>query len=315
VKHLPGFSRRSRFALLLILAGLLLATAGLAVACGGKGQPTSPKAGPKVVTSIELFADLIRHVAGERAQVTALVPAGADPHTYEPVPSKVVAISEADLVLINGLGFEETLLNVIKNNVRGGVPVIEMSAGLPVLEAGSQGTGNPHLWLNVRNAMHYVEVARDALIQVDAAGETEYRANAQAYLAELENLDSQVQQSIASIPAEHRKLVTSHDAFPYLAQRYGLELVGTVVGSTGQEPSAAKVADLTKKIEAERVPAVFKEPQVSAQVLELAAKDAGAEVCSLYSDAFKGEVNSYVKVMQFDASELVRCLGGSATSH
>jgi ABC-type Zn uptake system ZnuABC Zn-binding protein ZnuA len=315
VKHLPGFSRRSRFALLLILAGLMLATAGLAVACGGKGQPTSPKSGPKVVTSIELFADLIRQVAGERAQVTALVPAGADPHTYEPVPSKVVAISEADLVLINGLGFEETLLNVIKNNVRGSASVIEMSAGLPVLEAGSQGTGNPHLWLNVRNAMHYVEVARDALIQVDPAGEAEYGANAQAYLAELENLDSQVQQSIASIPAERRKLVTSHDAFPYLAQRYGLVLVGTVVGSPGQEPSAAKVADLTKKIEAEQVPAVFKEPQVSAQVLELAAKDAGVEVCTLYSDALQDGVDTYVKLMQFDASELVRCLGGSATSH
>jgi ABC-type Zn uptake system ZnuABC Zn-binding protein ZnuA len=315
VKHLPGFSRRSRFALFLILAGLLLAAAGLAVACGGKGEQTSPKSGPKVVTSIELFADLIRQVAGERAQVTALVPAGADPHTYEPVPSKVVAISEADLVLINGLGLEETLLNVIKNNVRGGASVIEMSAGLPVLEAGSQGTGNPHLWLNVRNAMHYVEVARDALIQVDPAGEAEYGANAQAYLAQLENLDSQVQQSIASIPAERRKLVTSHDAFPYLAQRYGLVLVGTVVGSPGQEPSAAKVADLTKKIEAEQVPAVFKEPQVSAQVLELAAKDAGVEVCTLYSDALQNGVDTYVKLMQFDASELVRCLGGSATSH
>jgi ABC-type Zn uptake system ZnuABC Zn-binding protein ZnuA len=268
-----------------------------------------------VVTSIELFADLIRQVAGERAQVTALVPAGADPHTYEVVPSKVVAISEANLVLTNGLGFEETLLNVIKNNVRGGVPIIEMSAGLPVLEAGNQGTGNPHLWLNVRNAMHYVEIARDALIQVDPAGEAEYGANAQAYLAELENLDSQVQQSIASIPAERRKLVTSHDAFPYLAQRYGLVLVGTVVGSPGQEPSAAKVADLTKKIEAEQVPAVFKEPQVSAQVLELAAKDAGVEVCTLYSDALQDGVDTYVKLMQFDASELVRCLGGSTTSH
>jgi ABC-type Zn uptake system ZnuABC Zn-binding protein ZnuA len=300
---------RSRLPLLLILTGLLLATAGLAAACGGKGEEKPPKAGPRVVTSIELFADLIRQVAGERAQITALVPAGADPHTYEPVPSKVVAISEADLVLINGLGFEETLLNVIKNNVRGGVPIIEMSAGPPVLEAGNQGTGNPHLWLNVRYAMHYVEVARDALIQVDPAGEAEYGANAQAYLAELEDLDGQVGQSIASIPAERRKLIVYHDAFPYLAERYGLEMVAAVVRSPGQEPSAAKVADLTKQIRTANVPAVFKEPQLSARVLELAAKDAGVEVCTLYSDAFQGEVDSYVKLMQFDASELVRCLG------
>ena len=307
--HVSGLLRRSWLPLFLILTGLLLATAGLGAACGGKGEQTPPKAGPKVVTSIELFADLIRQVGGERAQVTALVPAGADPHTYEPVPSKLVDVSEADLVLINGVGLEETLMDVIKNNVRSGVPIIEMSAGLQVLEAGDQGTGNPHLWLNVRYAMHYVEVARDALIQVDPAGEAEYGANAQTYLAELEDLDRQVEQSIASIPAERRKLVTFHDAFPYLADRYGLDLVGVAIRSPGQEPSAGEVADLARKISAENVPAVFKEPQFNARVLELAAKDAGVEVCSLYSDAFQGDVDSYVKLMQFDASELVRCLG------
>jgi ABC-type Zn uptake system ZnuABC Zn-binding protein ZnuA len=208
------------------------------------------------------------------------------------------------------VGLEQTLMDIINNNVRSGVPVIEMSAELPVLEGDTPGTGNPHLWLNVQYAMHYVEVARDALIQVDPQGETEYRANAQTYLAELQTLDGQVQQTIASIPAEHRKLVTSHDAFPYLAQRYGLELVGFVIRSPGQEPSASDVADLTRTIEAQKVPALFEEPQFSARVLELAAKDAGVQVCTLYSDAFGDGVDSYVKVMQFDANELARCLGG-----
>ena len=311
--------RRSRatlgdgwFRLLLVFLGLALAMAGLATACGGREENAPGGANIKVVTSIELLADLIRPVAGERAQVVALVPAGADPHTYEPVPSKIVDVSEADLVLINGLGLEETLMDVIKNNVRSGVPVVEMSAGLPVLEAGNKETGNPHLWLNVRYAMHYVEVSRDALTQVDPTGEAVYGANARAYLAELEDLDGQVEQSIASIPAERRKLVTSHDAFPYLAQRYGLELVGFVIRSPGQEPSASEVADLTRTIEDQNVPAVFEEPQFSARVLELAAKDAGVEVCSLYSDAFGDGVDSYVKLMQFNASELVRCLGGTA---
>jgi manganese/iron transport system substrate-binding protein len=304
--------RREPSILLILLVGFLLPVAVLAAACGGKGAPTSPKAGLKVVTSIDLFADLIRPVAGDRAEIVALVPAGADPHTYEPVPSKLVDISEADLILINGLGIEETLMDVIKNNVRGGVPVIEMSAGLPVLQGDGPGTGNPHLWLNVRYAMHYVEVARDALIQVDPEGAATYSANAQAYLAELEDLDTQVQQSIASIPAERRKLVTFHDAFPYLAQRYGLELVGVVVRSPGQEPSAREVADLAKTIGDQKVPAVFAEPQFSARVLDLAAKDASVQVCTLYSDAFGDGVDSYVKLMQFDANELVRCLGGTA---
>lgn len=299
---------------LLLLIGSLLAIAALAAACDGKQGPASSKAGPKVITSIELFADLIRPVAGDRADVVALVPAGADPHTYEPVPSKIADISEADLVLINGLGFEETLMDVIENNVRSGAPVIEMSAGLPVLQGDQQATGNPHLWLNVRNAVHYVEVARDALIQVDPDGQAVYDANAQPYLAQLEGLDGQVQQSADSIPAERRKLVTFHDAFPYLAERYGLDLVGVVVRSPGQEPSAGEVADLARKIEDQNVPAVFKEPQFSARVLDLAAEDAGVEVCTLYSDAFGDGVDSYVKLMQFNAIELVRCLADGRAS-
>jgi len=306
MRHLRRTAHPGGFRLLPILIGLLVATASLAVACGE--EEGAPEAALKVVSSTEVLADLVRPVAGERAQVIALVPSGADPHTYEPVPSQVVDITQADLLLLNGLGLEETLIDVIKSNVRSGVPVIEMSAGLPVLDAGGQGTGNPHLWLNVRYAMHYVEVARDALIDVDPEGGDEYRANAQEYLADLAELDQEVEEAIASIPAERRKLVTFHDAFPYLAERYGLEVVGVVVRSPGREPSAGDVADLARKISAEDVPAVFKEPQFSARVLELAAEDAGVEVCTLYTDALQGEVDTYIELMQHNADELVRCL-------
>jgi ABC-type Zn uptake system ZnuABC Zn-binding protein ZnuA len=314
VIHWLGGLRRHGLRPFLLLTGLLIVVAGVATACGGDGEEEAAGGGGdgiKVVTSIELFADLIRPVAGDRAQVTALVPSSADPHTYEPVPSQVVDISKADLVLLNGLGFEETLADVIENNV-GGVPVVEMSGGLPVIGASNEGTGNPHLWLNVRNAMYYVEVVRDSLIQVDPEGEEAYTANAQAYLAELEDLDREVESSVDSIPAERRKLVTSHDAFPYLAELYGLELVGVVLRSPGQEPSAGDVADLARTIAAENVPAVFAEPQFNARVLELAAEDADVEVCTLYSDAFDDQVHSYVELMRQNASELVRCLGGTA---
>jgi ABC-type Zn uptake system ZnuABC Zn-binding protein ZnuA len=301
--------RRSGLPHLLLLICLLPAVAWLAAACGEDEAERPREAGIKLVTSTEVFADLIRPVAGDRAQVIALVPGGGDPHTYAPVPSRVVDVSEADLVLINGLGLERTLADIIENNVGGGVPVIEMSAGLPVLDAGDRGTGNPHLWLNVRHAMHYVEVARDALVEADPEGEPQYRANAQDYLAELEDLDREVEEAIASIPAERRKLVTFHDAFPYLAERYGLEVVGVVVRSPGRQPSAGEVADLARRISGEDVPAVFKEPQLSARILELAAEDAGVEVCTLHSGAFQDEVDTYPKLMRQNADELVRCLG------
>lgn len=307
----PARSRvcHSGLPLLLLLIASLVATAGLATACGEDEQEQPGEAAIKVLTSTEVFADLIRPVAGDRAQVIALVRGGGDPHTYEPLPSQVVDISQADLVLLNGLGLEETLVDVIENNVGGGVPVIEMSAGLPVLDAGDRGTGNPHLWLNVRHAMRYVEVARDALVEADPEGEQQYRASARAYLAELEELDREVEEAVASIPPARRKLVTFHDAFPYLAERYGLEVVGVVVRSPGRQPSAGEVADLSRRISGEDVPAVFKEPQLSARILELAAEDAGVEVCTLHSGAFQDEVDSYPELMRQNAAELVRCLG------
>ncbi len=307
---------------LLVLICLSLATTGLATGCGQDEQREAAGEGRvKVVTSAELFADIIRPVAGERAEVVALVPGEADPHTYELKPSQVVDVTEADLVLLNGLGLEETLLDVIENNVGSGVPIVEMSQGLTPIDGEHEdeddhehALGNPHFWLNVRYAMHYVEVARDALIDVDPEGESQYRANTEEYLAELDELDREVEEAVASIPAEHRKLVTFHDAFPYLAERYGLEVVGVVVRSPGREPSAGEVADLARLISAEDVPAVFKEPQLGARVLELAAEDAGVEVCTLYSGAFHDEVDTYPKLMRHNAEELVRCLRGGPAS-
>jgi manganese/iron transport system substrate-binding protein len=302
-----------RARLYLLGLGVVLAALAATTACGGGGEEEEVPAAShvRVVTSLELFGDLIEHVGGDRVQITSLVPGGADPHTYEPVPSQVADVTKADVVLVNGLGLEQTLQNVIENNVGADVPVVVMSEGLSPLDVGEEGEhgeGNPHLWLNVRYAMHYVERIRDAIIQVDPAGETEYRAAADAYLAELEALDGEVADAIETIPPERRKLVTFHDAFPYFAERYGLDVVGFVIRSPGREASAGEIADLVEEIRGEDVPAVFKEPQLQARVLELAADEAGVEVCTLYSGALDGEVDSYVKLMRHDADELVRCL-------
>lgn len=291
-----------------------IAVGGLAAACGGDGGGEEAEGRVRVATSIDLFADLIRQVGGERVRVTTLVPGGGDPHTYEPVPAKVVELTKADVVFLNGLALEETLEDVVENNVRQGVPIVRMSEGLPVLDGDDGGAGNPHLWLNVGHAMHYVERIRDALIQVDPEGEEAYRNAAAAYLSELEALDSDVDEAVGAIPPERRKLVTFHDAFSYFAQRYGLEVVAFVIRSPGREPSAGEIADLVEKIRAEDVPAVFKEPQLRARVLELAAEEANAEVCTLYSGALDSEVDSYVKLMRHDADELVRCLGRQAAN-
>jgi manganese/iron transport system substrate-binding protein len=302
--------RRAQFPLASLVL-LALALSGLAVACGGNSGDKTTGGQVRVVTSLELFADFIRHVGGDRVQVTALIPGNADPHTYEPVPSQVAKVTKADLVMINGLGLEKTLSGLIENNVHGGVSIIKMADGLPVLAGNpNEGeTGNPHLWLNVQYAMRYVEKIRDALVEVDPEGTAIYQANAAAYLEELDALDKETAAAIESIPPERRKLVTFHDAFPYFAERYGLDIVGVVVESPGREPSARELANLTDKIRSQQVRTVFDEPEYNASMLEMAAKEAGVQMKTLLSHAYTDNVHSYVELIRFDVQQLVEGLG------
>jgi len=289
------------------LAGVL---AAVALGACGQGSKAQDSGQVKVTATLGLFRDLVQQVGGDRVQVSALVPNGTDVHTYEPPPSQIAKLSQAKLVVMNGLDLEAGLEKTIRQNVSSSATLLELAAGLSTIQE-TEGD-NPHLWLDAQIAMTYVERIRDALASVDPAGVDVYRANADRYLGELRTLDEEVTAAVESIPPERRKLVTFHDAYPYLAHGYGLEIVGFVVESPGKEPSAQEVTDLAKAIRDEKVPAVFKEPQFSARILDLAAKDAGMEVCSLYSDALDAKVKTYVDLMRFNAQELVRCLGGTS---
>jgi ABC-type Zn uptake system ZnuABC Zn-binding protein ZnuA len=221
-------------------------------------------------------------------------------------------VANADLVIINGVGLEETLMGLITNNVGKDVPVVEMAAGLPLIGGdANEPTGNPHLWMNPQYAMHYVEQIRDALVRVDPASEATYRANTAAYLQQLAVLDNDVASAMSSIPQDRRKLVTFHDSFPYFAQRYGLEIAGTVVESPGREPSAQQMARLEDNIRNNKIRVVFKEPELNAQLLEMAAQDAGAKVMTLLNIAYADNVHSYIDLMRFDAQQLVEGLTSS----
>ncbi len=279
----------------------LLFTVLLAAACTSKDDGSDNRL--QVVTSLELFADMVRNVAGERAEVTALLPSGADPHTYELSPGRVVDVAQADLAFVNGLGLEGSLRTVIDENAGG--PVDVLTDGLDIVD------GNPHLWLDPMLAISYVQSILLALAANDPEGATEYAANAAAYADELLAVDAEIEAALASLPPERRKLVTFHNAFPYLARRYGLEVVAVVVPSPGQEPSARAIADLIDAIEAQNVPAVYKEPQFSADVLESAADEAGVRVLDLLSDAYIDGVESYIDLMRFNAAQLQEGLGGS----
>lgn len=181
--------------------------------------------------------------------------------------------------------------------------------------AHDHGAVNPHFWLSVPNAEHYVEGVRDALIEADPESEDVYRQNAEEYLAELEELNSYVKEQVQNIPEENRKLVTFHDAFPYFAEEYGLGLTGVVLQNPNAEASSREVAELTRTVQEEDVPAIFTEPQFNSGLSDTIAQEAGVEVQPLYAtfaqegDIAEEDISSYERMMRTNVDNMVEGLG------
>ena len=322
----PSLSRLAP-AVTALVAPLLL------VACGGDGPAGAPSqrtASPSsadlpihVGATLPLFADFAREVGGDNVEVFSILPLGADPHTYEPTPSDIRRIAEADVIFVNDLapGLEGPILNVIQNNKGQDARVIPLMPNVRSPRAQEQGGpetsaaeagDNPHLWLDPLLARDYAGVIAETLLIGDGANAASYTDNLARYAGRLSQLNDDIAAAIDQIPPENRRLVTSHDAFPHLARRYNLELVGFVVPGPGQEPSPRDIADLMEAITDQGVPAVFIEPQMGPQsrLLEQIAADTGVLVCTLYSDTLSDTIPTYMDMMRFNADELLRCLGG-----
>ncbi len=294
---------------------VLIAGSGVAAACSDDDADSTARL--DVVTTLPLLADITSNVAGDRADVEALLPAGTDPHTFEPSPGDVRAIAEADVVIGNGLNLEPSLLRVIGANISSDTVLIELaeaaiSAGVSVNPPRGQGGPDPHLWMDPEIGRQYAAIIRDTLSLVDPDGLETYSANYEAYAATLDETQQYMRETTASVPADARLIITSHDAFGYLARAVDFEVVGFVAVGPGQEASPDDISRLVTMIDALRIPAVFREPQTSVETrtLQQIASDTGAELCQLYSGALDETVTTYVELLRFDAEELARCLGG-----
>jgi ABC-type Zn uptake system ZnuABC Zn-binding protein ZnuA len=261
-------------------------------------------------------------VLGDRGSVRSILTPGADAHEFEPKPSDVQAISESDLVLKNGLGVDDWIDRLIENaggdrplvTVTVGIPLREGGEGVQEGEEGEHGEFDPHVWLNVTNAMTMTANIRDGLARVDPANEAAYRANADSYIASLRDLDRYIRDQIASIPPENRKMVTNHDAFGYYIEAYGLTFVGSIIPSmsTGAQPSAQDVAELIRKIKAEKVKAIFLESSVNPGLARQIGSDAGVKVVdTLYGDSLGAEGTpgaTYEGMMRYNTDAIVSAL-------
>ena len=270
-----------------------------------------------MVTTLELAADFVRGVGGDEVEVSALIPAGADPHTFELSPGDVALISQADIVFANGFNLETATIALIEANIRSNVSLVKLAEeaaarGFETIVGDEGGDTNPHLWLDPRAVHFYGGIIEERLAELVPGKEDKFKENRLDYARELNDATAYLAQKAAEVALGRRVLVTTHDAFPYLARAIDFEVGAVVATGPGQEPSPRAVADLTQVIEDRQVPAVFREPQVGPEtdVLEQAAADAGVEVCVLLSDAFMGDVESYTDLVRHNADELARCLGG-----
>jgi ABC-type Zn uptake system ZnuABC Zn-binding protein ZnuA len=290
----------------------------LAAGCSGPGgvrDRDGEDGRLRVVATTTQVADLAANVGGDRVQVTSLLKPGIDLHDYEPSPADIDAIAHADLVLQNGVGLEEWLGDTIDSSGFDG-PVVDTSQGIRLRMVG--GAADPHIWQDPGNAERMAANIERALAAAEPSAATTFRANLAAYTRELQALDAEVRRQVDSLA--NRKVVTDHDAFGYYLDRYGLELVGSVIPSfdSAAELSGRDLRDLVAKVKATGVRAIFSETTLPPQAAEAIGREAGVKVVvgadALYGDALGppgSDADTYLKMLRHNTTTIVSNLSGS----
>jgi zinc/manganese transport system substrate-binding protein len=268
----------------------------------------------KVVATFSILADFVKNIGAERVAVTALVGPNGDAHVYQPTPGDAKTLADAKVVLANGLGFEGWMGRLVKASGTK-APMILATKGIKPRKSEDDhghGDADPHAWQSVANAKIYVANIRDALVAADPAGQASYEANAAAYLARLEALDAEVRATVGKIPADRRRIITTHDAFGYFAAAYEVSFIAPQGVSTESEVSAKDVAKIITQVRKQKIPAVFLENVTDKRLLERIGTESGARIGgTLYSDALtdeKGEAPSYLEMMRHNVKQLAAAL-------
>jgi len=291
------------------------ALAALFVAPGARAQDRL-----NVIATFSILGDFVKNVGGDRLEVATLVGPNGNAHVYAPSPGDAKKVADAKLVFVNGLGFEGWLERLVKASGTK-APIVVATKGIKPLERAGEhghdhdhdhGRADPHAWQSVANAKIYVANIRDALIAADPAGKDAYLANAAAYLAKLDALERDVREVIAKIPADRRRVITSHSAFGYFQDAYGVSFTAPQGVSTEAEASAKDVAAIIAQIKKQKAAAVFLENVTDPRLVEQIARETGAKVGgTLYSDALtddKGDATTYIDLIRHNLRQLASAL-------
>ena len=299
---------------------ILLTVLGL----GPTGCPGVAAAPLRVVTTVAPLTDMVRQVGGDILHVHGLVPEGVNSHTFQPAPGDVQYLAQADLVVLNGLDLEVPIEKLVRSSGKPAVTVLKLgdktiSQAEWVFDFSfpeAQGHPNPHLWLNVAYAMHYVTLIHDQVSALDRDHAAVYHRHATDYLSQLVHLDHCIAAAMSTLAPPQRKLLTYHDSWPYFARRYGMTVVGAVQPANFSEPAPREVARLIDQLRREKVPAVFGSEVFPSKVLQKIATEAGVRyVTTLRDDVLPGNPgeadHSYSGMMRHNVMTMLEALGGT----
>ncbi len=278
-----------------------------------------------VVTTVAPLTNIVKNIGGDRINLHGIVPEGTDSHTFEPAPSDIQYLAAADLLIFNGLHLETPTEKLALANKKKGAKVLKLGDNTVSQKEWvfdfsfpeSEGSPNPHLWLNVAYAMRYAELVRDALGSLDPQNKEYYRKRGAEYLSRLKLLDEAAAKTMATIPAKNRKLLTYHDSWAYFCPRYGCKVIGAVQPSSFSQPSPKEVARLIDQLRAEQVPAIFGSEVFPSKVLNQIGKEAGVRfISTLRDDDLPGPVDapehSYIGMTLENLRTMATSLGGRA---
>ncbi len=284
-----------------------------------------------VVATFTIIGDLVRNVGGERVSVTTLVGPGGDAHVFQPTPADAAGIKRAKVVFENGLGFEGWLERLIKSSGYAGPRVVLSEEIMPLYRQDGHNDGynhghrhhhqesqvaDPHAWQSLDNGVLYVEAIKEGLCAADPMGCPTYEQNAAVYIAKLRALDAETSARFDSVPISRRKLITSHDAFSYFADRYNLEILSPEGMTTEMEASARDVARLIRQIRKHNIVALFVENISDPRLIEQIARETGLKPSGrLYSDALSaagGPADTYLSMMRHNAFAVADALGSAS---
>ena len=293
------------------------------ISCSLNSSSPSPEVDKKlqVVTTTTFVGDVVGIIGGEAIDLTVLLEPGQNPHSYQPVPQDMVKVSKADLIFANGLGLEDFLDDLLGGTGKADELVIVSEQIIPLegLDPGHEGDDegqahdqDPHVWFDPNNVLSWTEIITDTLVENDPEHAEIYLENAAQYREELKGLDSWIQEQVANIPEENRKLVTDHTVFGYFIEQYGFTQVGAVIPAltTEAETSGQQLSSLIDIIRENNVKAIFIGVDFDPSLSDMIAYDTGAELVPLYFGSLSqgAPAESYLTFMQYNVETIVNAL-------